>query len=122
MFRPWWATGKRGGRTASGTYARCTTWRSMSESAKDDRMRKIAGFLVLLSGFLHAQQDAPQADIGNGEIRAKLYLPDAEHGYYRATRFDWSGVIASLEYKGHNYFGKWFEKYDPKIHDAILGP
>ena len=30
--------------------------------------------------------------------------------------------IASLEYNGHNYFGKWFEKYDPKIHDAIMGP
>jgi hypothetical protein len=55
-------------------------------------------------------------------VRAKLYLPDAENGYYRATRFDWSGVIPSLEWKGHNYFGQWFERYDPKIHDAIQGP
>ena len=66
--------------------------------------------------------EAPSADISNGEIQAKLYLPDAENGYYRATRFDWSGVIASLAYKGHNYFGQWFEKYDPKINDAISGP
>src|SRR3954468_2801637 len=66
--------------------------------------------------------EAPEAEISNGALRAKLYLPDAENGYYRATRFDWSGVISSLEYKGHNYFGKWFEKYDPKIHDAIMGP
>lgn len=68
--------------------------------------------------------DFPHAEISNGDggIRAKLLLPDAERGYYRGTRFDWSGVIASLEYKGHNYFGKWFEKYDPKIHDAIMGP
>jgi hypothetical protein len=69
-----------------------------------------------------AAADFPQADISNGVLKAKLYLPDAQTGYYRATRFDWSGVIASLEYKGHNFFGQWFEKYDPKIHDAIMGP
>jgi hypothetical protein len=66
--------------------------------------------------------DAPQAEIASQSIRAKLYLPDASDGYYRATRFDWSGVIASLEWKGHNYFGKWFDRYDPKINDAITGP
>ncbi len=64
----------------------------------------------------------PQADIANGQVRAKLYLPDAQNGYYRATRFDWSGVIASLEYKGHSYFGVWFPRYDPKLHDSITGP
>ena len=64
----------------------------------------------------------PQAEIANGLVRAKLYLPDAQNGYYRATRFDWSGVIASLEYKGHNYFGVWFPRYDPKLHDSITGP
>ncbi len=43
----------------------------------------------------------PEAQISNGQIRAKLYLPDARRGFYRSTRFDWSGVIASLEYNGH---------------------
>jgi hypothetical protein len=64
----------------------------------------------------------PEAEISSGSVRAKLYLPSAETGYYRGTRFDWSGVIASLEWKGHSYFGLWFEKYDPKLHDAITGP
>jgi hypothetical protein len=64
----------------------------------------------------------PEAEITNGLIKAKLYLPDPIKGYYRATRFDWSGAIASLEYKGHNYFGVWFPKYDPKLHDSITGP
>ena len=59
----------------------------------------------------------PQAEITNGQIRVKLYLPDARNGYYRATRFDWSGVIAGLEYKGHNYYGPWFDRVDPKVHD-----
>lgn len=66
--------------------------------------------------------DFPEAQISNGAIEAKLYTPDAERGYYRGTRFDWSGVIHSLRYKGHEYFGQWFERYDPKLHDAIMGP
>jgi hypothetical protein len=69
-----------------------------------------------------AAAEFPQAEISNSHIRAKLYLPDARQGYYRGTRFDWSGVVDSLEANGHNYFGKWFERYDPKLHDAITGP
>ncbi len=87
-------------------------------------MKSVLFVLFAASASLAGAADFPQAEItnGGGGIRAKLLLPDAEHGYYRGTRFDWSGVIASLEYKGHNYFGQWFEKYDPKIHDAIMGP
>jgi hypothetical protein len=66
--------------------------------------------------------DFPEARISNGVVEANFYLPDAERGYYRGTRFDWSGQIYSLKYNGHEYFGKWFDKYDPKIHDAIMGP
>jgi hypothetical protein len=61
--------------------------------------------------------DPPQAEITNGQIRVMLYLPHARNGYYRGTRFDWSGVIAGLEYKGHNYYGPWFNRVDPKVHD-----
>lgn len=80
--------------------------------------------ILLISGSFGArgQADAPNAEISNGIVKAKLYLPNSEHGYYRGTRFDWSGVIASLEYRGHNYFGVWFPHYDPKLHDAITGP
>jgi len=59
----------------------------------------------------------PQAEISNGQLRLKLYLPDAKHGYYRGTRFDWSGTIGSLEYQGHRYYGPWFDSVDAKIHD-----
>ncbi len=76
--------------------------------------------VIFLGGTATAQ--FPEAEISNSQIHAKLYLPDAQSGYYRATRFDWSGVIATLEWKGHTYFGKWFDHYDPKTHDAISGP
>jgi hypothetical protein len=75
---------------------------------------------VVLPGLVAAE--FPQAVITSSTVRATIYLPDPQNGYYRATRFDWSGVVASLESGGHRYFGKWFDRYDPKIHDAIMGP
>jgi hypothetical protein len=66
--------------------------------------------------------DAPAVRISNGIVTAVLYMPDNQKGYYRATRFDWSGQIADLRAGGHSYFGRWFADYDPKKHDAIMGP
>ena len=67
--------------------------------------------------------DFPEVDISNGLIKARIHLPDAEKGYYRGTRFDWSGQIPDLEYQGHTFFGAWNPApYDPKLHDAIQGP
>jgi hypothetical protein len=85
-------------------------------------MRNAALFAFALAVSPLTAADPPQAAISNGILHAKLYLPDPADGYYRATRFDWSGVIASLEFEGHNYFGVWFPRYDPKLHDAITGP
>jgi len=81
----------------------------------------VALFLCL-PGLQLSSQNVPQVDITNGLVKAKLYLPDAKNGYYQGARFDWSGVIPELEYAGHSYFDQWFPTYDPKIHDAILGP
>ena len=61
--------------------------------------------------------DVPQAELSNGEIRLKIYLPDAKAGFYHATRFDWSGMIGSLVYKGHEYYGSWFQRIDPAVRD-----
>ena len=64
--------------------------------------------------------DYPQAEISNGQVRATLNLPDPQRGYYRGTRFDWSGVIANLEYNGHTYFEPFYEKFDPNVRDVDL--
>ncbi|SPE22515.1 conserved exported hypothetical protein [Candidatus Sulfopaludibacter sp. SbA3] len=85
-------------------------------------MRTLATLVCALFALALFAAGPPQAGISSASLRAKLYLPDADQGYYRATRFDWSGVIASLEWNGHNYFGQWFPRYDPKLHDAIMGP
>jgi hypothetical protein len=65
---------------------------------------------------------APAVRISNGLVSAILFMPDAQRGYYRGTRFDWSGAVADLQAGGHSYFGRWFAAYDPKKHDAIPGP
>lgn len=64
----------------------------------------------------------PQTKISNGLIQATIYLPDRDKGYYQGSRFDWSGNMVSLVYAGHDYFGQWFTKYSPEIHDVIMGP
>ena len=54
----------------------------------------------MLSSNTPAAAEYPQAEISNESIHARLYLPDPVNGYYRGTRFDWSGIIASLEFQG----------------------
>ena len=66
--------------------------------------------------------DFPKTVLSNGVVQAVVYLPDPQKGYYRSTRFDWSGVVNCLTFKGHTYFGVWFKRYDPLINDSITGP
>ena len=64
----------------------------------------------------------PSIAIFNDQLKMKVYLPDPENGLYRATRFDWSGVIGSVQYKGHEYFGYWKGTHDPLFHEDLAGP
>ncbi|MDB5031856.1 hypothetical protein [Mucilaginibacter sp.] len=87
--------------------------------------KKIIVIICLLFGLYAGAvelADPPQATITNGLVTATLYLPDAEKGHYQATRFDWSGIISSLEYGGHSFYGKWSDSEGPKVHDAVMGP
>ena len=52
----------------------------------------------------------------------EVFTPDPEKGLYRATRFDWSGIIGSTQYKGHEYFGYWKDSQDPTFHEDLTGP
>jgi hypothetical protein len=85
-------------------------------------MKKIYYILSGLTFLAMPLLKFPQTEISNGLIRAKFYLPDSRKGYYQGTRFDWSGNMPSLVYNGHEYFGQWFSRYSPEIHDAIMGP
>ena len=64
----------------------------------------------------------PQTSIANRFVTMNLLLPDPEKGSYRATRFDWSGIISSLKYGDHQYFGYWKSTHDPLVHEDLSGP
>lgn len=87
---------------------------------------KTRALLLFLSSSLVVSasqaKDYPQAEISNGLLKAHLYLPDSEDGYYTETRFDWSGLISSLEYKGHTFFGPWHEEESPIWDEIAMGP
>lgn len=89
---------------------------------------------ALLAPALHAQNasktspcaslphsDHPKVTLSNGKMEAVIFLPDKDDGYYRATRFDWSGVVACVAVNGHKFFGEW-TPYDPLKNDSITGP
>jgi hypothetical protein len=63
---------------------------------------------------------APKAEITNGLVHATVLLPDARRGFYRGTRFDWSGVISSLTYQGQEYYGLWFDQTAPNVRDFVF--
>jgi hypothetical protein len=104
----------------------------MIRSSQYSTIAKCAAVCLLFIGFGSMPglaAEFPQASITNGQITAKIYLPDAKNGYYRSTRFDWSGQLYSLEYKGHNFYGPWYEKVDPNVinwvfvgNDIVSGP
>ena len=83
-------------------------------------MKKIALLgLFLMALGLHAQAQPPQAQIHNKQLRLTIYLPDAQNGFYKGTRFDWSGWIGDLEFAGHHLYRPWFQSVDPTVRDFI---
>lgn len=64
----------------------------------------------------------PHVYLSNGRTDAVVYLPDAEKGSYRASRFDWSGIVACASSNGHTFFGDWAGGFDPMRNDNVTGP
>ena len=73
----------------------------------------------LATGVGTAAEATPTADIAIGHVQARLLLPDPQTGFYRGTRFDWSGVIGSLKFAGHEFYPPWFQRTDSAVHDFI---
>jgi hypothetical protein len=78
---------------------------------------------IFAAGAAASSAEAPMASIDNGVVHATIYLPDKANGFYQGTRFDWSGVISNLNFAGHDFYGPWFTKRDPKVSDFVFeGP
>jgi hypothetical protein len=81
-------------------------------------MRALSALLLLALPVLAA--DPPTHTLKAEDLTLTVYTPDAQDGYYRGSRFDWSGVF-SVQFGKHRLFGPW-RKHDPLDHDAIVGP
>ncbi|MBQ9193023.1 MAG: hypothetical protein IJ156_04820 [Bacteroidales bacterium] len=57
--------------------------------------------------------------IGEGGLEVRLSVPGT---FYRGTRFDWAGVFDAVVFRGVNLTDRWFERYEPTMHDAVCGP
>ncbi|MBD3346924.1 MAG: hypothetical protein GF401_17865 [Chitinivibrionales bacterium] len=66
--------------------------------------------------------DPPRIILENGMLRVTIYTPNSRCGYYRGTRFDWSGMIAKVEYNGHSFFSEWKTPHDPSDPGHGIGP
>jgi hypothetical protein len=64
----------------------------------------------------------PRVSLDNGEISVSVFLPDTIRGYYRGTRFDWSGIIERVDYAGHRFYAPLHAEHNPQTHDCISGP
>lgn len=52
----------------------------------------------------------------------RLSLHEPADGFYQGTRFDRSGVFGSVSFGGIEFCAPWYERYDPFMHDAVIGP
>lgn len=53
-----------------------------------------------------------------GDLKIELAKPGT---YYQGTRFDWSGIFRSIEYRGESFADEWFDSPDPLRHDNVCG-
>ncbi len=63
----------------------------------------------------------PMVALANEHIALEIMLPDAANGYYRATRFDWSGLVTRVKVGEHTFYAPRTKKHNPKGHDDTQG-
>jgi hypothetical protein len=86
--------------------------------------RSLFPFCVLVLTYGPGRADNyPTCELKTEGLRGVLYLPDPVKGFYRGSRFDWSGVLGHVEFAGHELFTRWLGGvHHPTNFEAILGP
>lgn len=65
---------------------------------------------------------APMATIVSGDLRVTMALPDPKRGFYRSTRFDWSGMITEVRRGSSRFYGPWMDGVAANVHDFVDRP
>ena len=85
-------------------------------------MNRFVIAILLIATPVCFAADYPSAELKNDHIKMTIRLPDAAKGFYRSTRFDWSGVIGPVEVLGKTVFNPWKNTHNPLNNDDITGP
>lgn len=82
-------------------------------------MKKVlVPWIALMSlAMAAAGQEPKSVELHSHDMRAKVYLPSADHAFYTGTRFDRGGTVADLRFDGHHLYQPWFNAVDPSIRD-----
>ena len=72
-------------------------------------MKCLLSTVVLLTLPITAAADPPRHVLERDGLKLTVLLPDAQTGFYRGTRFDWSGVVEKAEVNGHTLLPPWLE-------------
>lgn len=78
--------------------------------------------LLFFTSAAFAAEPYPTIPFKNGDLSLTVMRPDAETGFYRGSRFDWSGVIREVKFNTHTFFKPWKDTHNPANHDDITGP
>jgi hypothetical protein len=85
-------------------------------------MKHVYSILVIaVASTFATAADPPLHVMTDGRLTLTVLLPDAQNGFYRGTRFDWSGVVEKAQINGHTLFGYWKATHDPTNHDDVPG-
>ncbi|MFC1651470.1 hypothetical protein ACFL2X_07855 [Candidatus Latescibacterota bacterium] len=79
----------------------------------------LLSLLLLLALTVNAEEKSPldiypHIILSNGLIEASVFLPNNEKGFYRSSRFEWSGMIWQLTYKDHTFFTERVKPHNPE--------
>ncbi len=66
-------------------------------------------------------QDFPHISLGNDLLNVVVVLPDKAKGFYRGTRFDWSGMAAEININNHSFVEQWYFPHTPEQNNNGIG-
>ncbi len=90
----------------------------MSATTSASRSAVILGATLMCA----SAEEWPALTLDDGVTRVEIRLPDAEKGWYRGQRFDWSGMIVGMRWHEREYFSQLRPAHDPTGHDHGAGP
>lgn len=78
---------------------------------------------LILTNFIFSivEENYPKIVLKTDSIELEIFIPDEKNGFYRGSRFDWSGMIGKVLFKNHVFFAPWKLPHNPKDPECGIG-